>query len=90
MADNERFAIATHLYVLLKRRLNRSIDTVWLMENADYSREIARLCRSTGEEELIKLAARLEELPLGARAPDAAAGGALRSPVGKGYVGTLR
>ena len=75
--------------MLLKRRLNRSIDTVWLMENAEYTREVVRLCRGTGEDELIKLAARLEQLPLG-RGPDPAGGADLRAPAGRGYIGTLR
>lgn len=89
MTENERFGIATRLFVLLKRRMNRSIDTVWLMENTEYALEIVRLCRSTGEEELVKAGDRLEQLTLGA--PSSPGRGVVgRPPVGRGYVGSLR
>lgn len=66
MTYNERFALATHFYVSLRRHLNRVIDAVWMAENAEYAAEVLRLARGHGHAELEVLADRYEALSGGA------------------------
>jgi hypothetical protein len=66
MTYDERFALATHLYVRLRRHLNRVVDAVWMAQNEDYAQEILRLARVQGHPELVELADRYERLLTGA------------------------
>jgi hypothetical protein len=72
MSNDAQFATAAHLHVQLRRKSGRVIDTIWMMHNGDYAREVLRLARAQGDEELARLAARYEELaPLAPSAPSA-------------------
>jgi hypothetical protein len=66
MSQNEAFAAAAHLHVLLRRTTGRVTDTEWMVANADYARAIVRFARdkaaSDGLPELLPLADRLEAL----------------------------
>ena len=42
MSNNELFAVAAHLHVVLRRKTGRVTDTEWMTANADYAREIVR------------------------------------------------
>lgn len=89
--QEEKFAIATHFYVRLRRHLNRVVDAVWMAQNDDYAREILRLARGHGHEELRELADRYEALLKGASSPPpAAAPVALERSVAEHYIGALR
>lgn len=70
MASDDQFAAAAHLYVLLRRKCGRVIDTVWLLENRDYARAVLRLAREQADEEMTKLADRFETMMFGDREPE--------------------
>ena len=65
----EKTAIAAHLYITLRRKLNRVIDVEWLVRNEDYAREVITLARKPGLEELASHINRLEELVFGKPKP---------------------
>lgn len=93
--QEERFALATHFYVRLKRHLNRVVDAVWMAANDDYAREILRIARSHGDPELGILADRFEALMKGAKArppaaPIAAVPAEVERSVAQHYIGALR
>jgi hypothetical protein len=100
MSVTERFSVATHLYVRLRKSPGRAIDAVWMSQNDEYAREILRLALLERDEETRNLAHRFEALmgdgsrrrpaplaPSAASAP--AAGGAEGEPGGQ-YVRSLR
>lgn len=60
MSHSERLAIAAHLHVLLRRKLGRVTDTEWMASNADYAREILRVCRAEADPDLQDWATKLE------------------------------
>jgi hypothetical protein len=62
MTSDDKFAAAAHLYVLLRRKSGRVIDTVWMAQNADYAREVIRVARAQSDAELARLADRFEAL----------------------------
>ena len=66
MSQNEAFAAAAHLHVVLRRKTGRVTDTEWMVSNADYARAIVHFARekalSEGLAELLPLADRLESL----------------------------
>jgi hypothetical protein len=84
-ANNERFAIAAHLHVLLRRKTGRVTDTEWMASNAVYAAEIVRFCRAKAQEhghlELAEWADKLE-------AVTAEAESVLRSNAFRGANGT--
>lgn len=59
MNDPDKFAIATQLYLRLKRSPGRIIDVAWLMVNEAYQREVIRVAMET-DAESAALAARFE------------------------------
>lgn len=59
MNDPDKFAIATQLYLRLKRNPGRIIDVAWLMVNEAYQREVIRVANEA-DAESAALAARLE------------------------------
>lgn len=67
MASDEKFAAAAHLYVLLRRKSGRVVDTVWLLQNKDYALEVLRLAREQSDDEMVKLADRFETMMFGER-----------------------
>jgi hypothetical protein len=64
MSNNELFAIAAHLHVVLRRKTGRVTDTEWMTANAEYAREIVRFTREKanleGHTDLLQLADKLE------------------------------
>ena len=62
MTDMDKLAVAAHLQVLLRRRLNRVTDVEWMTVNRDYALEVVRLCRSTPHDDLHHWADRLEAI----------------------------
>ena len=65
MSESEKTAIAAHLYVTLRRKLNRLIDVEWLLKNEDYAREVIGMSRQQGLEDLAHYADRMEEMIFG-------------------------
>jgi hypothetical protein len=69
MLESEKFAIAAHLHVLLRRINGRVTDVEWMIRSADYAREVIRVARTEQHADLRKLADKLEAaLNVGARA----------------------
>ncbi len=54
------FALAGRIHVLLRREHNRIIDVEWMCADASYTKEVIKLARSAGSEELLALAERVE------------------------------
>jgi hypothetical protein len=93
MTENEKFAIAAHLYVLLRRKIGRVIDTVWMVQNTEYAQEVLRIAHGHADAEIEKLARRFETLMLGSEPTGPAprrAPAAVEAPVVGKYVGSLR
>jgi hypothetical protein len=75
MLESEKFAIAAHLHVLLRRVNGRVTDVEWMIRSAEYAREVIRVARTEQHADLRKLADKLEAaLNVGAQAPVPAAG----------------
>jgi hypothetical protein len=100
MSVTERFSVATHLYVRLRKSPGRVIDAVWMSQNDEYAREILRLAMLERDEETRNLARKFEAL-MGAEGPKrrsappasaapAAPGGTEGEAGGQQYIGTLR
>jgi hypothetical protein len=93
-------AIATHLYVRLRRDGGRVIDAIWMTHNQDYAHEVLRIARSIPDDEVARLADRYEELMFGvrqsgstaadSRASDEARKDAVNPSVAGRYRGALR
>lgn len=62
MSDSEKFAVATHLYVRLRRLAGRVIDPAWMARDERYARQILADVRLLEDSEMHRLAARYEEL----------------------------
>lgn len=93
MNSDDKFATAAHLYVLLRRKCGRVVDTVWMGQSVDYAREVIRIARDQADPDLARLAARLEGLmALGAKsvAPAAAPVSVEPSESPQKYVTSLR
>ena len=56
------FSLAGRMHVLLRREINRIVDVEWMCADAAYAREVIKLARSVGSDELLKLADRVEEV----------------------------
>lgn len=54
------FALAGRIHVLLRREHNRIIDVEWMCADESYAKEVIKLARSAGSEELLALAERVE------------------------------
>lgn len=65
MTSDDKFATAAHLYVLLRRKCGRIIDTTWMARNTDYALEVLRVAREQADEDLARLADRFEMLMFG-------------------------
>ena len=65
MITTEKMSIAALLSVNLRRKVNRTIDVQWLLENEDYAREIIKFTRAQGQTDLIDYANTLEKLIFG-------------------------
>jgi hypothetical protein len=62
-------AIATHLYVRLRKTGNRVIDVIWMQRSPEYAREVLKVARGIADAEIQALADRLEELITGVPRP---------------------
>lgn len=60
MLDSEKFAIAAHLHVVLRRTNGRVTDVEWMIKSPDYAREVIRVARTETHADLLKLADKLE------------------------------
>jgi len=60
MLESEKFAIAAHLHVVLRRINGRVTDVEWMIKSADYAREVIRVARTESHPDLHKLADKLE------------------------------
>ncbi|HLP98103.1 MAG TPA: hypothetical protein VK149_06640 [Sideroxyarcus sp.] len=83
------FSLAGRMHVLLRRETNRIIDVEWMCADPAYTKEVIKLARAAGSEELHKLADRVEEVhPLLPRIERPVAPTPV--PVEPKYVATLR
>lgn len=73
MSATEKLSVAALIGVILRRRINRTIDVKWLVENDAYAHEIIRLSREQRLEDLNEYADHLEKLMFGDVKPAAAA-----------------
>jgi hypothetical protein len=73
MLESEKFAIAAHLHVVLRRVHGRVTDVEWLLKSPEYAREIIKVARGETHPDLLKLADKLEAV-LFAPAPAARPG----------------
>jgi hypothetical protein len=60
MLESEKFAIAAHLHVLLRRTNGRVTDVEWMIRSPEYAREVIRVARGETHADLHKLADKLE------------------------------
>ena len=60
MLESEKFAIAAHLHVVLRRINGRVTDVEWMIKSPEYAREIIRVARTETHPDLHKLADKLE------------------------------
>ena len=65
MSATEKLSAAALIGVILRRRINRTIDVKWLMENEAYAREIIKISREQKLEDLNGYADHLERLIFG-------------------------
>lgn len=98
MTDNDKFALATQIFVRLRRVSGRTVDVIWMVGNGEYAAEILRLARDSGDDELARLADRFAGLAGSSAAVPAAApvrptrapSPSAESDADKHYIGTLR
>ena len=95
MTQAERFSLATHLYVRLRRSSGRVVDAIWMAQNDEYAREILRLAATDPDAETQNLVQRFQALlgnqPAPRRpAPAPAAARTTESDTSQHYIGTLR
>ncbi|MDB5977143.1 MAG: hypothetical protein JWR07_3903 [Nevskia sp.] len=98
MTQAERFSLATHLYVRLRRSSGRVVDAVWMAQNDEYAHEILRLAANDPDPETQNLVLRFQALiggrPMPPRKP-APAPAPVRAvetaeTAQQHYIGTLR
>lgn len=65
MTSDDKFATAAHLYVLLRRKCGRVIDTVWMARDVEYALEVLRVAREQSDTDIARLADRFETLMFG-------------------------
>jgi len=56
MLESEKFAIAAHLHVTLRRTNGRVTDVEWMVKSPEYAREIIRVARTETHPDLLRLA----------------------------------
>jgi hypothetical protein len=62
--ESEKFAVAAHLHVIMRRTTGRVTDVEWMVKSADYAREIIKAARAAPQPDLHRLADKLEALLL--------------------------
>jgi hypothetical protein len=94
VSDNEKFAIAAHLSVILRRKIGRAIDTLWMIQNSEYAQEVLRIARDNADADIVRLIDRFESLMTSAgaaSAPVSAAPAARQdAAIADKYIGRLR
>ena len=65
MTSSEKVSVAALISVILRRKINRTIDVKCLVTNDAYAQEIIKLCREQGQNDLTEYADRLEQLTFG-------------------------
>lgn len=91
MTSDDKFATAAHLYVLLRRKCGRVVDTVWMGQDAGYAREVLRIAREVADPDLSRLADRFEALIVAETPPPPPPEKpAPANPAVKSYIGRLR
>ena len=65
MTSSEKVSVAALISVILRRKINRTIDVKWLVANDAYAQEIIKLCREQGQNDLTEYADRLDQLTFG-------------------------
>ncbi|HEX5356600.1 MAG TPA: hypothetical protein VFW93_10305 [Aquabacterium sp.] len=92
MLESEKFAIAAHLHVLLRRTNGRVTDVEWMIKSPEYAREVIRVARTETHADLHKLADKLEAavgaVPSAASRPSAASAAAGRPGQASGFGAT--
>ncbi|WP_020167987.1 MULTISPECIES: hypothetical protein [Methylotenera] len=71
MANSDKVSLAALISVILRRKINRTIDVVWLISNEVYAREIIQLCHAQGLTELSEYADHLNKVMFGVDVPAA-------------------
>jgi len=69
MTNSNKVSLAALISVILRRKINRTIDVVWLISNEAYAREIIQLCHAQGLTELSEYADHLNKLMFGVDVP---------------------
>lgn len=93
MLDSEKFAIAAHLHVVLRRVNGRVTDVEWLIHSPEYAREVIRVARTEDHPELLRLADKLESAllpPIPTPKPERRAAPPAESPRATGDFGASR
>lgn len=84
MEDSERVAIAAHLHVALRRKTGRVTDTEWMATNLAYGQAMVAFAMAhaheSGDEELERLALRLDAALMPKPAPRAARAAGAAAP----------
>lgn len=60
MLESEKFAIAAHLHVVMRRVHGRVTDVEWMLKSPEYAREVIRVARGETHADLLRLADKLE------------------------------
>lgn len=60
MLESEKFAIAAHLHVTLRRTNGRVTDVEWMVKSPEYAREVIRVARTETHPDVLRLADKLE------------------------------
>lgn len=92
MTSDDKFATAAHLYVLLRRKCGRVIDTAWMARDVAYALEVLRVAREQSDADIARLADRFETLMFGEGSSPAAPAPIQRPAAdpSQKYVGRLR
>ena len=69
MASSDKVSLAALISVILRRKINRTIDVVWLVTNEAYAKEIIHLCHAQGLTELSEYADHLNKAIFGVEVP---------------------
>ena len=46
MTSSEKVSVVALISIILRRKINRTIDVEWLVKNDAYAQEIIKLCRN--------------------------------------------
>ena len=72
MTSLEKVSVAALISVILRRKINRTIDVKWLVTNDAYAQEMIKLCREQWQDDSTEYADRLDQLIVGKSSAPAA------------------